>query len=305
MGSLVDIPQRRSPSMVKVCPPLTFERANTGVALAAMATILLAGVAQLTFLDPDMLHGMALVRESLRIGHIPLADQFAYTPTVFPVIHHEWLTGAILYFVATTAGSPGVLALKYLLVAAIASGCVYCARVRGAHFGVLCALMPVAIFMSWIGFTTIRAHVFTLLMLPILLFFLDCDRQGRRWWIGPWLLIYVLWVNLHGGFVVGVVLFGAHGVEQVIRRKPVRHLVLVGLAMALLVFANPYGIEYYPYLWHAIRMDRSLIPEWAPLWSASPSISVVYLISLAVVGYAVYRAGLRRLPGLMIVGLAA
>ena len=286
-------------------PSSRFQRLNTIAAVSAMGAILLAGIAHRTFLDPDMLHGMALIRECLSVGHFLLEDRFAYTPTVYPLVHHEWGTGAILYFVATRAGPSGILILKYLLVAAVALGCVFCARRRGARFGVLCPLMPVAIFMSWIGFTTIRAQMFTLLMLTALLYFLDRDREGGRWWIGPWLVMYLLWVNLHGGFVVGVALFAAHGFEQLVRRKPVRHLVLVGLAMAALIAVNPYGMAYYPYLWHAVVLDRSLITEWAPLWTVSPVIIFIYLMSLVVVGYAVYRSGPGRLPGLIIVLLAA
>ncbi len=281
------------------------ERMNTIAALAALAAALLAGIAHLTFVDPDMWHGMALIRESLRIGRLLWEDHFAYTPTVYPVVHHEWGTGAILYFVATRAGSAGILTLKYLLAAAIAVGCVCCARRRGARFGVLCPLLPVAIFMSWIGFTTIRAQMFTLLLLTGLLYLLDRDREGRRWWVGPWLVIFLLWVNLHGGFAVGIVLFGAHVFEQMIRRQPVGHLVLVGLAMAVLIVVNPYGINYYAYLWHALRMDRSLITEWAPLWTVSLPIICVYVVSLMVVGYALYRAGVRNLPGLTLVLLTA
>src|SRR5215467_9869298 len=40
--------------------------------------------------DVDIWHEMALIRESLRAGHLLTRDIFAYTPTVYPSIHHEW-----------------------------------------------------------------------------------------------------------------------------------------------------------------------------------------------------------------------
>ena len=138
-----------------------------------------------------------------------------------------------------------------------------------------------------------------------LLYALDRDREGRRWWIGPWLVLYLLWVNLHGGFLVGAALYGAHCAEQLVRRQPVRHLILVALVMVALIAVNPYGTAYYSYLWKALGTDRSLITEWAPLWTASPPTILVYVISLAVVAYAVRRSGVSRLPGLNIVVLAA
>ena len=69
-------------------------------------------------LDPDMFHEMALAREILATGRVPLADSFAYTPTVMPVIHHEWGTGVVLYVVAMHGGMVGM----YLLLVALAAG---------------------------------------------------------------------------------------------------------------------------------------------------------------------------------------
>ncbi|MCZ6709665.1 MAG: hypothetical protein O7B25_04815, partial [Gammaproteobacteria bacterium] len=285
------------------------DRLNAHVALTALAMLLLSGIALNTFVDPDIFHEMALIREACALGRLPLQDPFAYTPTVYPIVHHEWGTGVLSYFVATRAGVPGILTLKYLLTAAIAAGCVVCARRGGAGLPVLCMLAPTAIFMGWIGFTTIRAQMYTLLLLVCLIYFLDRDREGGRWWIGPWLALYLLWVNLHAGFAVGLILFLLHAAEQLVRRKPVRHLVLVGLTMIGLVAVNPYGIRYYPFLWQALWMDRPLIPEWAPLWEATSNPMVfcliLYVVSLLVLGYAIYRVGFRKMLGLTLVLILA
>ncbi len=48
-----------------------------------------------TVVDLDLWHQMALVREGIRLGYFPLKDQFAYTPTIFPSVHHEWGSGAM------------------------------------------------------------------------------------------------------------------------------------------------------------------------------------------------------------------
>jgi hypothetical protein len=59
---------------------------------AALAMLYVAGVSR--FVDPDVWHLMALFRETLAAGWVPLEDRFAYTPTVYPVVQHEWGTGA-------------------------------------------------------------------------------------------------------------------------------------------------------------------------------------------------------------------
>ncbi len=281
------------------------ERKTVIAALSALAGLFLCCIALNTFVDPDMWHEMALFREALALGHLPLNDQFAYTPTIYPSVHHEWGAGAMLYFVSTSGGAAGLLTLKYLLCAGIAIVVVRCARLKGASYAVLCPLMPIGILLSLIGFSTIRAQVFTLLALACLLYFLEQDRSGRRRWIGPWLAIHVLWVNVHGGFVVGLVVMMLYIAEQVLRKQPVGHLVATTIAMFALIMANPYGWHYCPYIWDALWLDRPLITEWRPLWHAWGPVLGFYVFSLVLLTYAVARRGVRKLPGLVILILTA
>ncbi|MHC4949340.1 MAG: hypothetical protein ACYTG1_13990 [Planctomycetota bacterium] len=280
-------------------------RWTTVVPLVAVAAMYLAGLAGNPFVDLDVWHEMALVREATRLGHLPRVDVFAYTPTVEPSVHHEWATGAVLHWLASWAGGPGVMALRHGLAAVIAVLCVVAARRAGAGWAVLCPLLPVGIFPSWVAFSPVRAQLFTLVMTAFLLLCADLDRRGRRWWIAPWLLAYVAWVNLHGGFVVGLALFGMHGVEQLLRRQPVWHLLGLGAAMVALVAVNPYGLDYYPFLRDALTLEREHIPEWSSVLHAWPPAMWLYFFSLLLVVYAVVRTGPRRLPGLLLVLLTA
>jgi hypothetical protein len=99
------------------------DRVTIAAALAALGGLFLLYLCQLTFVDPDLWHEMALFGEALEQGGIPLADSFAYTPTIYPVVHHEWGTGAILYLVADRFGAPGIMVLKYLLTFVVAVCC--------------------------------------------------------------------------------------------------------------------------------------------------------------------------------------
>ncbi|MCH8851285.1 MAG: hypothetical protein IID41_01380 [Planctomycetes bacterium] len=218
---------------------MQLDRAQTRTTWAAMGLLFAAIVTVDAFADPDMFHEMALIRQAVELGHLPLQDDFAYTPTLSLIVHHEWGTGAVLYCLTRFTGSAGILTLKYLLAAAIGLGVVICARKRGADVVVLGPLLPLAIFLGDIGITTVRAQMFTLGGLACLLFFLEADRAGRRRWIGPWLVLYVLWLNLHGGFVVGVGVLGLYTAEQFCRRAPTRHLLVTLLAMVALVAVNP------------------------------------------------------------------
>lgn len=268
---------------------------------SVLIALLLTIIAKMTFVDPDMFHGMSLIRESLRVGHLVTVDTFAYTPTVEPLYHHEWGTGAVLYAVTTFGGAGGILMLKYALVGALIMVVSRCAVQSGASLPVVCALAPPSIFMSWIGFSTIRAQMFTLLFTAMLLMFLNSDRAGRRSWVLPWLVISWLWVNLHGGFVVGIILVAAHLCEQLVRRKQVGHLVAILIAMCVLIAVNPYGPKYYLHVLNAVRLDRSLITEWAPLWKAPPSMIMIFVMSVIIVTYAFVLRGVRACTGVLIV----
>lgn len=279
--------------------------ATTTVALVSLAVLYGAAVAAENFVDPDVYHGMALFREALRDGRIPLEDRFAYTPTIQPSVHHEWGMGAVLYGASIGLGSAGLLGLKYALAAGLAFVVARCARRRGASWPVFCCLAPAGILMAASGFSTLRAQVVTLVFAAVLLDALDRDRQGRRAWIAPWLACHTIWLNLHGGFVVGGLFVLLHAVEQRVRRAPVKHLALVLLAMAALSLVNPYGWRYVPAIAQALALDRSLVTEWDPLWRDAPPLVAAFAVSLAIVAYAVLRAGWRNAPGVLVLAAAA
>jgi hypothetical protein len=288
----------------------SWRRFALGAALAALAALFVARVAGQTVLDLDVFHQMALFRAALQLGRMPTHDLFAYTSTSRPSVHYEWGNGAILYAVTATTGAPGLLAFKYLLTAAVGAMAVRVALLRGANWKVLCALGPAAILLLEPAFSTVRAGLFTLLFCAMLLAMLERDRRGGRWWVLPWLGVYVLWLNIHPGFIVGAGFLALYWLERVIRlRIPQWHLVATGAAMALLVLVNPYGRLYPMALWHAMTMKLPPIGEWLPMWAdrSCPTCVAVYGLTVLVGAYAVARAGWRRCEGvfLLLAGIIA
>ena len=278
-------------------------RMNDRLALAGVACLFLGGAA--SFVDPDIFHCLSLARESLAAGTLLEADVHAYTPTVTPVVHHEWLHGMILHAILAWGGAALFLAWKHAIVLAIGVCAFLLARRRGAGPGTFAILAPAAILMAWTGITSIRAQMYTLLFTAVLLHFLEDDRAGGKLWVFPWLLLHALWLNIHGGFVVGFGLVALHAVEQALRRRPVRHVLLGLAAAAALIVANPYGFRYYAYLESAVFLDRSSIPEWEPLWRGFPPVLLIWSISLVVAAYGVARKGHRSFPGVLLLAAAA
>ena len=267
----------------------------------ALAVMLLSRIS-LNIVDPDIFHEMALIREGLVLGHLPTVDYFSYGPTHRYVLQHEWGSGAIAYFVATRFGASGILLLKYLLAALLAWLCVATARSRNPDpLPALCWIAPIAIFFTGAAFSPIRGHLYSMIFTACLLYFLESDRRGNRRWIAIWLLLSVLWFNLHGGAFVGVLLLGAHAFEQFLRGSRWLHLLVVAAGMLGAAVVNPYGARYYPYLWRALRMSRPAIGEWRPVWDSLEYFNaVIFLLSLLLVLYLAARIGLRAMPGIVI-----
>ncbi len=253
--------------------------------------------------DLDLFHEMALYRQMENEGQMPTSDAFAYTPTIEPVVHHEWATGAVLYFVTVKSGwgSTGLIVLKYILTFFVCVGCFVYARRRGASLAVFAVLAPFALNLGgWMAFNNIRAQLFTLCFLILLFFLLDQDRRGKRWWIAAWLPIFVVWANMHGGVVSGMGILGVYCFARLIEAwsetksigmtlQRVWHLIAVGMATLLLLNLNPYGWDYTPYLVRAVRMKRPLILEWQPIWEIR--LPIIYGFSVLIALYGIWCRG--------------
>jgi len=252
--------------------------------------------------DLDIWHEMALIREAFVQGGIPQVDHFAYTATLPRVIDHEWGAGVIAWLTARGLGAAGILALRYLLAALIGIGCFRVAQARQRDaLPAFSLIAPFGIALVGAAFSPIRAHLYSLLFVTVLLGLLERDRAGDRRWIVACLAASVVWQNLHGGFVLGAIVLCAHGLEQALRGKRWLPVALAAIASLALVPLNPYGIGYYRYLWRSLTMARPEIGEWSPTWQALGSLhGAVFLGSLVFLAYLVIRLGWRNMPGIAI-----
>jgi hypothetical protein len=270
------------------------------------ASMLFAGGA-LAIVDGDLYHELAYFREVLATGGFPERDPFSFTSTIVPLIHHEWGFGAIAFGAAIGSGfgAPGILLLKWTLALLLALLALREARARGGDLPALASCAIPAVILTWGALATVRAHLFTLVMLAILLAFLRRDRGGDRRWMFAFLLLQVIWQNVHGGFVAGLALIGVEALERALRRERFAHLLALLAAAALVVAVNPWGFGYHAYLFRALRMDRPLILEWASLFS-DPSIALpIYSLAVGLVILVAIRRGLAPLVGIGIVAFTA
>lgn len=240
--------------------------------LAALAILYLAFAAERltnTTADPDLWGYLAFARLWRETGRFPYQDVFAYLPTWEMWVYHEWLTGVILFPLFSWAGPSGLQVLKYGLGMATAGFIYLTARCRaGEAAAIFLALFLVQAFFSQ-GYSPLRAQVFTFAFFALTLYLLESARQTKRWRRLAWLVpLQMVWANLHGGFLAGVgltliYLWGALLTRQVF--APYAWALIFSLLASLI---NPYGLDYWRYLFQAVTLPRPEITEWVSLLGA-------------------------------------
>lgn len=281
--------------------------ARVGAVVAAVAAFALERAAWRPVADLDAFHEMALAREIFARGALPAGDPFSYASTVDPIVHHEWGFGVVLLLLAWGGGAAAVAAFKGLLVLAAVGGPAWVAWRRGAG-PLLVVAAPLAVMLMDIGFTTIRAQLFTMAALAAWLGLLDAERRGGRWGVSVGLLgLLVVWQNLHGGFAVAGVALALHLVERVaFDRARALHLgATAAAAAAVVLLLNPWGPDYAVYLVRALLLPRPEITEWGPLWT-EPHLptKLGWGVSVALAVYGVAHAGRGARGALLLVFLA-
>ena len=332
MSNPAGVPQNTGKATGKVQPWVVYSAA------LMMLTSVLAVASKSTVVDLDLFHELALIRQTVDEGAVPLADAFAYTPTISPVVHHEWGTGAVLYaaIVASGLGAGGLMALKYLLTFGLCISCFHCARLKGCSFEVFLILSGIALCLCGnTSFSTIRAQMFTLLFLAWEFMLLEWDRRGSKKWILPWLILVVVWSNMHGGVVAGMGIFGVYcatrfwaafngdgepakanesespsrSIAKRFQHALVKcqYLVWTGLATLAALLINPYGLEYPVYLFRALLMERPLIAEWHPFFTFVDDLHTIslFVISLLIAVAAFWNKTKTHLFAILTVTLTA
>ncbi|MCB1019650.1 MAG: hypothetical protein KDC27_06955 [Acidobacteria bacterium] len=141
---------------------------------------------------------------------LPATDPFSFTMAGRVWFAWEWLSDLILGAVHMVGGLPGVVLLAGVVIAATMAMMLRYMLWLGVNFflavGATMMIGGVST-MHWLA----RPHMFTWGLLLATLWLLEADRRKpskRVWLLIP---ITAVWVNLHGGFVAGVVTVGAFG----------------------------------------------------------------------------------------------
>lgn len=196
---------------------------------------------------------------------VPKADLFTFTKPGASWFAWEWGSDVLFAVAHRTRGLPAVVLIAAIVIAAWPVLLLRQALWRGASVWAALLVTLLGVSAGSIHFLA-RPHIFTLLLTTISVWLIDADRKQP----GPrvWLLVplCVLWTNLHGGFVVLILLLGLTGVGLLRERSalgaPLRYGVLTA-ACALASLLNPYGIGLHTHIAAYLSSDwiRNVVLE--------------------------------------------
>jgi len=204
---------------------------------------------------------------------IPRVDSFSSTMSGKPWFAWEWLYDVVVGQLETSFGLNGVVWFTAVVIAAVFAWMSRLLLARGTSICVALGLVLLAMSASTIHFLA-RPHVVSWLFTLAWFWILDSserdcfDGQGghrRRLWLLPPLML--VWVNVHGGFLVGFVLLGIFwlgtvwtwfrskedGIEDSLRKivaaKRAWDLSWVGLLSFAASLVNPSGWKLYAHVY--------------------------------------------------------
>lgn len=198
-------------------------------------------------------------------GRVPDRDIFSFTKAGEPWYAWEWLWDVIFGWLHQNWGMAAVVLASSLVLALTFALLFRLVRRACDHEFIAAAVTLVACGASALHWLA-RPHLFTLLFLVILLSILERVREGRTrllLWLPP---LFVLWTNLHGGFIAGIAVILAYGAGELARwlveaDQEHRRAALAGakpylvtaLAAAAVSFVNPYGYKLHVHIWRYLR----------------------------------------------------
>jgi hypothetical protein len=231
-------------------------------------SLLLPSLADIFFLCPFLIlslnSGDNLLNDSgtgfhIRAGEyivnnfsIPKHDIFSSAVPRLPWVAHEWLSESIMAIIHRVSGLTGVVLFFSLLIA-----CTYFLLfklvISDGDILLACFVVFLAAASSTLHWLA-RPHVFSLILVALWYYVLNAYQYKNNNYLYLLPLTMLLWVNLHGGFIIGFVLLAIYlcgnaaavlfspNNETGLYKEKFWALTCVALVCAVFSVVNPQGI---------------------------------------------------------------
>src|ERR1700738_2791219 len=166
--------------------------------------------------DPDFFSHLQVGRWILAHNAIPPHDLFTYTVSEHRFVAHEWLSEVIMAAITAAVGLGGV-SLYFTAITWAA----FVGLLRTARAGYVIAGLGLAVGFAagnpiWGPRTQMITFAFSVALLLLLRRFRE--THDRRW-LYPIPPLFLLWVNLHAGFTIGLIFLAVTVAGEYLRNR--------------------------------------------------------------------------------------
>jgi hypothetical protein len=246
--------------------------------------------------DPDIGWHLRNAEVLLQTHTFLHQDLYSFTTAGKPWMDHEWLA-EIPFFLAWRAFGPrGIFLVTVLVIEVILLGILGLAYLESGSIKAAFVVSFAAMFLASVSFGP-RTLLFGWIFLVLELGLLAAFSQGRDFlWALP--IVFLLWVNTHGSWIIGWVILavfavsgciqGTWGSIEATRWNPqqARKLAGISLLSTLALFVNPYGwrLVLYPFdLAFHQKLNIASVDEWRSLDFHSPRGKIVLAVMAAAI----------------------
>jgi len=225
--------------------------------------------------DGDLWWHIRTGEHLLDTGAWPRVDPFSFTAAGAPWMAAEWLGDVLLALGARAGGLRGLDALTIALTALVMLALYALGTLRSGN--AKAGFMAVAIQIGFVSAFSLRPQLLGILFLVITLIVLERFRQTRSRWI--WLLppLFLVWINTHGSWIIGLGTIGVPLVTGLVDLRfgalstrrwtvPERNQLLVVLLLCIaMTTVTPYGLglALYPFtVASTLPISLAYIAEW-------------------------------------------
>lgn len=279
--------------------------------------LLLFALASKRFVEPDFWWHLRNGQTIFVQHSIPRIDTYSSGAAGAPWLDHEWLS-EFLFFASYRIGAlRGVLALYFGLLVLIYAGVYYLASKSGADAISALLATSLAVLLGAVSIGPRPLLFGWLCLVALLLVFHQFQRSTRSLWLLP--PLFALWINLHGSWVFGMVIFGLtiasgfvdgeYGLVVARRWTPaqLKTLALVFFSSVAALFVNPFGYRLVLYPFNLLFRqpgNMKYVEEWQSVDFGKVSGKLALLTVLALLLAAVASRRRWRLDELLLLVFA-
>jgi len=239
-----------------------------------IALLLILIMAVRTPLETDMWWHLRAGEETLRNGDVYSVDTFSFTREGTDWINHSWLSQVVMFLTFQSGSYYGISV--WVGVCAVLSMLFIYLQMKG-HPLLRSAVLLFAAVVSSVVWSP-RPQIHTLVLFSLMSYLIFKYRSTKQIGYLAWSIpIFILWGNLHGGYVLGIILIGSVIVGEILNKVLFmeftdhlswRNIGILSIFMVvsfLVILINPFGLDMWriPFNTVCVETLQNLINEWA------------------------------------------